>query len=74
MDLPALRREEGRVSYDNWKTTPPETDEECTEDAWKCECPCCRQWRDNYEPPEREWEPAAGDERERMAEIQRTLK
>lgn len=50
----------------------------CTEDFDTCECVACRDWRENREPDEdgeafRGGE-AAAYERERQAEIQRTLK
>ena len=48
-------------NYDTWKTTPPDTDV-CTEDFETCECPACREWRDNREPPELDGETFRGGE------------
>lgn len=57
------------MSYDDWKSTPPDTDV-CAEDAETCECPECRRWRDNREGREVTFDEALGavcDERERAA-------
>lgn len=52
------------MTYDEWKQTPPDTDE-CTDDADTCECPECREWRRNYEPPVREFDESLALLRER---------
>ena len=37
------------MNYDTWKSTAPDSDA-CTGKPHTCECPDCRQWRENYEP------------------------
>lgn len=34
------------MNYDNWKSDVPDTDE-CTLEWRTCECPACRDYRDN---------------------------
>ena len=51
----------------------------CTEDFDTCECPACREWRDNREPPEADGEAfrggeAAAFEAEQTLRVLRTLK
>lgn len=37
---------------------PGDTDV-CTEEPLTCQCPECRTWRDNYEPPDHDYDGAA---------------
>lgn len=37
------------MTYDDWLTTPPDTDE-CTNEPETCPCPICVEWRENREP------------------------
>lgn len=58
---------------------PDDREDSCTEDFDTCECPACREWRDNREPNEDDGEAfrggeAAAYEREQQADIQRDLK
>lgn len=58
---------------------PDDRDPGCSEDFDTCECPACREWRDNREPDDADGEDhrgseAAAFEREQQADILRTLK
>lgn len=58
----------------------PDDDSTCTEDFDTCECPFCREWRDNRvagddaDGEDFRGGEAAAYEREQQAEIQRNLK